>query len=170
MDMCTFHKPCALWEFPWLLTSSCSSLPLQPTRQIGSHPLSFGPHATLYSAVDSELEQKTRGVCLFCRKTAFPSDEVYLLSDRASECCWCRGVSPPWWPHFHTPTSLDYANASTNTQCSRGHGASPCHSFVSQPENPGIPPSVFAMHPWPSVFRDGFHVGIQRMHHRGFRE
>lgn len=26
------------------------------------------------------------------------------------------------------------------------------------------------MHPWPSVFRDGFHVGIQRMHHGGFRE
>lgn len=43
------------------------------------------------------------GICLFCSTTAFLSNEVYLLSDRASEHCWCREVPPtppgPWLSH-----------------------------------------------------------------------
>lgn len=55
------------------------------------------------------------GICLFCSLTAFLGDEVYLLTDRASERCWCRVVScrpPPPIPHpplrapwFSHPTS-----------------------------------------------------------------
>lgn len=40
-------------------------------------------------------------VCLFCSDSTFPSHEVHLLSDRASEHCWCRGVNLPatWLSH-----------------------------------------------------------------------
>lgn len=97
---------CNLWEYfsrSWFSTIII---------YCGHQNATFSSHlfySALFSSFQAPLEHsswvraKDARACSFFSEMAFPSDEVYLLSDRASEHCWCRDVNPRQWPHFHTP-------------------------------------------------------------------
>lgn len=68
------------------------------------------------------MKAENVGICLFCSSTAFLSNEVYLLTDRASELCWCREVSPPRHPDFHNPPHTDaFLVQRRSNQCTNTH-------------------------------------------------
>lgn len=79
------------------------------------------------------VKAKNAGICLFCSLPAFLGNEVYLLTDRASERCWCREVSShpllpaPWLSH---PTSHKCCLGSTTHQSVYKYTST--HTYVSQ--------------------------------------
>lgn len=110
-------------------------------------------------------------VCLFCSDSTFPSHEVHLLSDRASEHCWCRGVNLPatWLSHpaphilFQHTHELTKKHPRTHTHTQPAI-ALPYHSCSNLKTQKYLCLCVCVCLSQASVFTDGFHVGIWRMY------
>lgn len=85
----TLHSSSSSWPTSVIVYSSSQKLILKITSL---------PFCWRFLSMHQQglwVKAENVGICLFCSLTAFLGDEVYLLTDRASERCWCREVSPP---------------------------------------------------------------------------